>query len=124
MYTFFLPLLMAPQPEGAEGGPASLITSFLPFIAVILIFYFLIIRPQNKKRKETEKMLGGLKKGDKIVTIGGIYGTIQAVRETTVVVKVDDNVRLEFTRSAISSIISSAKIEDRSSESDTSESGV
>jgi len=127
MYTFFLPLLMAAPPEGAEAGPGSLITSFLPFIAVILIFYFLIIRPQSKKRKETEKMLGALKKGDKIVTIGGIYGTIQAVRETTVVVRVDDNVKLEFTRSAISSVISSAR-EDRSydsdrDKSDTSESG-
>ena len=127
MYTFFLPLLMAAPPEGAEAGTGSLITSFLPFIAVILIFYFLIIRPQSKKRKETEKMLGGLKKGDKIVTIGGIYGTIQAVRETTVIVRVDDNVKLEFTRSAISSIISPAR-EERSydsdkDKSDTSESG-
>ena len=111
MYTFLLPFLMAPPPEGADGGAAAMITSFLPFIAVILIFYFLIIRPQNKKRKETEKMLGALKKGDKIVTIGGVYGTIQSVKETTVIVKVDENVKLEFLRSAISSVVTVAKEE-------------
>jgi len=116
MYTFFLPLLMAPPPEGAaEAGAGSIITSFLPFIAVILIFYFLIIRPQNKKRKETEKMLGALKKGDRIVTIGGVYGTIQAVKETTVIVKVDENVKLEFTRSAISTVLTPAKEEKNNS---------
>ena len=112
MYSFFLPFLMAPPPEGAaEAGAGSIITSFLPFIAVILIFYFLIIRPQNRKRKETEKMLGALKKGDRIVTIGGVYGTIQAVKDTTVIVKVDDNVKLEFTRSAISTVLAPAKEE-------------
>ena len=110
MYTFALSLLMAaPVTDGAEMGPAGMITSFLPFVAVILIFYFLIIRPQNKKRKETEKMLGALKKGDKIVTIGGIYGTIQNVKETTVIVKVDENVKLEFLRSAISAVITPSR---------------
>jgi len=109
MYTFVLPLLMAgPPPEGAQGNP---LMTFLPFIAVILIFYFLIIRPQNKKRKETERMLGALKKGDKIITIGGIHGTIHKVNETTVIVKVDDNVKLEFLRSAISTITTAAKEE-------------
>jgi len=111
MYNFILPLLMAAPEAGGEVGAGSLLSSFLPFIAVILIFYFLIIRPQNKKRKETEKMLGALKKGDKIVTIGGLYGTIQTVKETTVIVKVDDSVKLEFLRSAISSIITQAKEE-------------
>jgi len=116
MYTFVLPLLMGAPPQGAEAGPGGIITSFLPFIAVILIFYFLIIRPQNKKRKETERMLGSLKKGDRVVTIGGIHGTIQSVRDTTVIVKVDDNVKLEFLRSAISNITQSReeKIEDKS----------
>ena len=114
--------------QGQEAGPGAIVSSFLPFVAVILIFYFLIIRPQNKKRKETERMLGALKKGDKIITIGGIHGTIQRVKETTVIVKVDDNVKLEFLRSAISSITTQAeeeKIEDKSSDSDkeSSESG-
>ena len=117
MNTFVLPLLMAP-PSGADGGGAGLM-SFLPFIAIIAIFYFLIIRPQNKKRKETEKMLSALKKGDRVVTIGGLHGTVQNVKETTVIIKVDENVKLEFLRSAVSSIVTSAKekeekIEDKS----------
>jgi len=73
--------------------------------------YFLMIRPQNKKRKEAEKMVAALKKGDKIVTIGGLYGTIQSVKETTVIIKADDNVKLEFLRSAVSSVITPGKEE-------------
>jgi len=114
MFKFILPLLMgAPQGAGAEGagGPASLLTSLIPFAAIIAIFYFLIIRPQNKKRKETEKMLSAIKKGDKVVTIGGLHGTVQSVKETTVIIKADDNVKLEFLRSAISNVVTSAKEE-------------
>jgi preprotein translocase subunit YajC len=112
MDNFFLPLLMAaPQGAGEAAGGGSFITSIIPFAAIILIFYFLIIRPQNKKRKDTEKMLSALKKGDKIVTIGGLHGVVQNVKETTVVVKVDDNVKLEFLRSAVSSIVTSGKEE-------------
>jgi len=105
MDTFILQLLMAaPQAGGEAPTGGSLIGTFLPFVAIIAIFYFLIIRPQNKKKKETEKMHSSLKKGDRIVTIGGLYGTIQRVNETTVIIKADDNVKLEFLRSAISSV--------------------
>ncbi len=107
MDSFILPLLMgAPQAAGAaEGaGAGSLLTSFIPFIAIIAIFYLLIIRPQNKKRKETEQMLSALKKGDKIITIGGIHGVVQSVKEKTVIIKIDDNVKMEFSRSAVSSV--------------------
>ncbi len=107
MDSFILPLLMgAPQAAGAaEGaGAGSLLTSFIPFIAIIAIFYLLIIRPQNKKRKETEHMLSALKKGDKIITIGGIHGVVQSVKDKTVIIKIDDNVKMEFSRSAVSSV--------------------
>ena len=110
MSKFVLPLLMAGQQsaEGA-GGAAGGFMTFLPFLAIIGIFYFLIIRPQNKKQKETQKMLEALKKGDRIVTVGGIHGTIQSVREKTVIIKVDDSTRIEFSRSSISSIEASSK---------------
>lgn len=123
MNTFVLPLLMAPPPSGAEAGSGGLIATFLPFIAIIAIFYFLIIRPQSKKRKETEKMLSALKKGDKVVTIGGLHGTIQSVKESTVIIKADDNVKLEFLRSAVSSIVTVAKekIEDKDGDNDKSD---
>jgi preprotein translocase subunit YajC len=98
-------LLMVP-PNGDGGNP---MISFLPLVAIIGIFYFLIIRPQSKKQKDTQKMLSALKKGDKIVTIGGIHGTIQTVRENSLIVRVDENTKLEFSRSAISSVVSQAK---------------
>lgn len=101
-------LMGAPAGGEAPSGPAALV-NFLPLVAIIAIFYFLIIRPQSKKQKETQKMLSALKKGDKIVTIGGIHGTIQSVKESTVIVRVDDNIKLEFSRSAISSVSSQAK---------------
>jgi preprotein translocase subunit YajC len=114
MNSFVFPLLMGvPQggTDGAAGGPASFLTNLIPFAAIIAIFYFLIIRPQNKKQKETQKMLAALKKGDKIVTIGGIHGIIQSVKEGSVIVKVDENTKLEFSRSAISNVEALAKEE-------------
>jgi preprotein translocase subunit YajC len=119
MNSFVWYLLMgAPQGgEGGSGGAGGLMT-FLPFIAIIAIFYFLIIRPQNKKQKETQRMLSALKKGDRVVTIGGIHGTIQTVKEQSVIVKVDDSVKLEFSRSAISTVEAVAKEEKSDKEED------
>jgi len=128
MNTFLLPLLMgSQQAAGAEGGAtgASLLTSFLPFVVIIAFFYLLIIRPQSKKRKETETMLSALKKGDKVVTIGGLHGTVQLVKESTVIIKADENVKLEFLRSAISNVVQPSKedkIEEKN-EGSASESG-
>ena len=93
--------------DGAEatatGG--SIWPTLIMFAAVILIFYFLIIRPQRKRDKEAKDMLAAIKKGDKIVTIGGIRGTVAIVKESTVIIKVDDNTRIEFSKSAISAVL-------------------
>ena len=96
--------LMAADASGANGT-ASMMTTIITFALIILIFYFLIIRPQKKRDKETKAMLDAMKKGDKVVTIGGIHGTVVTVKEQTVVVKVDDNTRIEFTKGAISSVV-------------------
>lgn len=80
-------------------------TTVIMFVAIIAIFYFLIIRPQKKRDKETKAMLDAMKKGDKIITIGGIHGTVVAVKDQSVVVKVDDNTRIEFTKSAVSTVV-------------------
>jgi preprotein translocase subunit YajC len=111
MNAFVLSLLMAAPPaaDGASGGPTSSLMTFLPFIAIIAIFYFLIIRPQNKKQKETQRMLSTLKKGDRVVTIGGIHGTIQSVKEQSIIIKVDENTKIEFSRSAVSGVEAAAK---------------
>ncbi|MDR1218685.1 MAG: preprotein translocase subunit YajC [Treponema sp.] len=100
---------MATPDAGGGGAGGNALVSFVPFILIIGIFYFLIIRPQNKKQKETQKMLGALKKGDKIVTIGGIHGTIQKIKEASVIVRVDENTKMEFSRSAVSSVEAAAK---------------
>lgn len=97
---FFIPLLQ----NGAQGQ-GNMLMSVVPFILIIAIFYFFIIRPQNKKQKETEKMINALKKGDKVVTIGGIHGTVSSTKEKSVVVKVDSNTQIEFSRSAISAVV-------------------
>jgi preprotein translocase subunit YajC len=112
MNSFLFPLLLgAPQTDGAGASGGGLM-AFLPLIAIFAIFYFLIIRPQSKKQKDTQKMLAALKKGDRIITIGGIHGVIQTIRESTVIVRVDESTKLEFSRSAISGVESQGR-EDR-----------
>ncbi|MDR1030976.1 MAG: preprotein translocase subunit YajC [Treponema sp.] len=104
-------LLGAPDAAAAGAGTGSFISTLVPFAMIIAIFYFLIIRPQNKKQKETQRMLSALKKGDKIITIGGIHGVIQSVKENSIIVKVDDDTKIEFSRSAISGVEAVAKEE-------------
>lgn len=89
-----------------SASSASLTSSLIMFAAIILIFYFLIYRPQKKRDKEAKAMLAAMKKGDKVVTIGGIHGTIVTVKDKTVVIKVDDSARIEFSKEAISSVTS------------------
>ena len=114
-YMSFVPFLQAAAgAAGSASTSSSLIGTMVPFLLIIVIFYFFLIRPQNKKQKETEKMLKALKKGDKVITIGGIHGTISSVKDNTVIVKVDDDCKIEFNRSAISSVeLSDAKKADK-----------
>lgn len=108
----FIPLLQDAA-NNAAANPLAQYSSILMFVPLIAIFYFFIIRPQNKKQKEAEKMRSSVQKGDKIITIGGIHGTVSSVKEKTIVLKVEDGAKIEFERSAISSVISdrNAKVE-------------
>jgi preprotein translocase subunit YajC len=83
-----------------------MITSLIPFALIFVIFYFLLIAPQRKQQKETERMLAALKKGDRVVTSGGLHGTIVDFREAdrTVVVEIAQNVRVTVSRSAVTSV--------------------
>ncbi|WP_068784615.1 preprotein translocase subunit YajC [Paenibacillus phocaensis] len=92
----------AAQPPAAGN---SLITMIIPFVIMIAVFYFLLIRPQKKKQQQRNTMLNALKKGDKIVTIGGLHGTIMELTDDTVVLRVNDVTKLTFDRSAISHAI-------------------
>jgi len=96
-------ILMAPSPDGGGGG---LVSTLIMFGAIFLIFYFMIIRPQQKRAKERNKMLSNLEKGDKVVTSGGIHGTIAGIDEKTVLLQVSESVKVKVERSAISTILS------------------
>lgn len=98
----FLPV--AATTSTTETGSAGYVSTIIMIVAMIAIFYFLLIRPENKKKKAAEAMRSSLKVGDEITTIGGIVGTICAVKEKTIVMETGaDRVRIEFTKWAISS---------------------
>jgi len=83
----------------------ALIANILPIVAIGLVFYFIVIAPANKQRKKTQEMLSSVKKGDRVLTSGGIYGTVQAVEVEVVYLKIAENVKVKVTRSAISGIV-------------------
>lgn len=89
----------------AEAGAVSIIASILPLVLMIVVFYFILIRPQSKKDKQVKAMLAALKPGDRICTIGGIYGTISSIKDDTITVAVGaQKVPLVFARWAIRSV--------------------
>ena len=88
---------MPPEPSGAS--------MFVPMILIFVIFYFLVFSPQKKEQKEKQKMREGLKKNDEVVTIGGIHGTVVLVKDKTIVLRVDDNTKIEFDRESVASLV-------------------
>jgi preprotein translocase subunit YajC len=84
-----------------QSGQAGSLLNLLPLLFVFVIFYFLLIRPQKTKEKEHQKVLANLNKNDEIVTTAGIHGTIVNVKEKTVVVRVDENVKLEIEKNCV-----------------------
>ena len=96
---------MGPQQaaDGA-GGAQGMLMTFAPLIIIFAIFYFLLIRPQQKKAKEVKAMLDALKKGDKVITAGGIYGVVESTDATVVVLKIAENVKVKVGRNAIVTI--------------------
>ena len=95
---------MAQAPSG--GGNGGGILSILPLmVGMFAIMYFIVIRPQQKQKREREAMLGAMKKGDRVVTTSGIHGTVAGMDEQTVVLRVGDQVKLTFDRAAVARII-------------------
>lgn len=92
-------------PQGGEGGGSGLISTLIMFGAIFLIFYFMIIRPQQKRAKEKEKMLSNLEKGDKVLTSGGIHGIVSGLEEKTALLQISDNVKIKIERSAIATVL-------------------
>ena len=101
-------MLAMSAPSGDGGGGSGLLGVMLPFLLILLVFYFLMIRPQSKKQKAHQQMLSELKKGDKVVTSGGMFGTIFGIddQNNKVVLKISNDVKMEFLKSAISQKVS------------------
>ena len=96
----------------AQGAPAqdqpSLLPSLVPMILIFVLFYFVLIRPQQKRQKEHAKLVAAIKTGDKVVTNAGIHGIIANVKDTTVIIRIADNTKVEFDRSAVATVEKSA----------------
>ena len=97
-----LPLLDAAASAPSAPSP---IVQFAPLIFIGVIFYFLLIRPQQKQRKEQQKLIEALKTGDKVVTSSGIHGMISNVKDRTVLLKVADNVKIEIDKAAVATVL-------------------
>lgn len=93
--------LMAPPAGGAQAGQGNALFSLLPLVLVFVVFYFFMIRPQMKKQKEMNNYRSSLKKGDKVVTTGGIYGRIYEVKDNFITMDVGGDVRLKIDKNAI-----------------------
>jgi preprotein translocase subunit YajC len=90
------------------AGPSSqmaALVSFMPIILIMVLFYFLMIYPQNKERKKKEELLNNIQRGDRVLTRGGIYGTVADIKENILIVKVNENNKIEVERSYIDTVI-------------------
>lgn len=96
-----LGLFLQQQP----GGMESILSTLLPFLLIIVVFYFLILRPQQKRQKERQKLLEGVKKGDRVITAGGIHGTVEGIEDKSVLLKITEGVKVKLEKSGIATII-------------------
>ncbi len=97
----FLAQAASPAPDVPQP---SFLVSMMPLIFIVVIFYFLLIRPQQKRQKAHQQLVASIKTGDKIVTSSGIHGIVANVKEKTILVKVADNVKIEFDRSSVAAM--------------------
>jgi preprotein translocase subunit YajC len=98
-------LLAQAQPATPAGAAPNPLASFIPIILIFVIMYFVLFRPQMRRQKEQRLLVSALKTGDRVVTAAGIHGMITNVKDTTVTVKVADNVKIEMEKSAITNVV-------------------
>jgi preprotein translocase subunit YajC len=101
---------MGTMGQGDGGGASNQLAAFVPLILMVAIFYFLLIRPQQKKQKEHRTMLGNLQKGDTIVTQGGLQGKITGITESVVTLEIAEKVRVKVQRGYIAALISKGEV--------------
>jgi len=95
----------AAGPPANGGGPAGILQMVLPFAAMFAILYFIVLRPQQRQKAERERMLGALKKGDRVVTTSGIHGTVVGLAEHTITLRVADQVKMDFDRGSVGRVV-------------------
>ena len=100
-----MPILAILLLQAGGNSAAALFVQVLPILAIGLVFYFLVIAPANKQRRKTQEMISSLKKGDRVLTSGGIYGTIQGVEADVVYLRIADNVKIKVARSAVTGVV-------------------
>ena len=105
----FLTLVWAQETGGTGAPEGGLFVSLLPFLLIFVIFYVLLIMPQQKKTKKHRSMLEALKKGDRILTSGGVLGTIAAIQKNIVTIQISENVRIKVRKEFISELITDAE---------------
>src|SRR5450755_381607 len=98
-------LFLAQAPAPASPGPGSGLLSILPFVFIFVIMYYVMLRPQMRRQKEQARLVSALKTGDRVVTSSGIHGLISNVKDTTVIVKVADNVKLEMDKTSVTNVV-------------------
>src|SRR6188508_2037390 len=101
--------LLAQAPAASPASPGSGLISMLPFAFIFVIMYYVMLRPQMRRQKEQARLISALKTGDRVVTSSGIHGLISNVKDTTVIVKVADNVKLEMDKTAVTNVVKSGE---------------
>jgi preprotein translocase subunit YajC len=104
-----LALFLAQASSPAPASPGSGLLSILPFVFIFVIMYYVMLRPQMRRQKEAARLVSALKTGDRVVTSSGIHGLISNVKDTTVIVKVADNVKLEMEKTAVTNVVKSVE---------------
>lgn len=100
----FLAHAMGTGGTGSSGGQGGGFTAFIPLVLMFVIFYFLLIRPQQKKAKQHKEMLGALKKGDRVISSGGLYGVVTGITDDVVTMEIAPKVRVKVSRGSISAV--------------------
>ena len=104
-FVTFLAQAQAPAGQNAPAGPLDALRPFIMPVLLFVMFYFLLIRPQQRQRKEQQNRLNALQAGDRVVTTAGLHGLVHNIKERTVVLKVAEGVMLEFEKAAVASVV-------------------
>ncbi|MEI8135582.1 MAG: preprotein translocase subunit YajC [bacterium] len=105
MLSHFFGIILAAQPAGQESSGAGSLSTVVMFGSIILVFYFMMYRPQRKRQKEREALMSKMDKGDKVILSGGIHGTISSIEDTTMLVQISDSTKIRVEKGSVSTVI-------------------